>query len=80
MDFNKVAQEILELQNKMQIYQNRNNKLKELLAELLKENLKLQKKIEKESDELNKLYLQLNMYFNKRMISNIENIYKEASK
>lgn len=79
MDFNKVAQEILELQNKVQIYQCRNNKLKDLLTELLKENLKLEKKFEKETDELNKLYLQLNMYFTKRMIKNIENVYREAS-
>ena len=47
MDFNKIAQEILELQNKVQAYQIRNNKLKELLTGLLKEHLKLEKKLEK---------------------------------
>ena len=78
MDFNKIAQEILELQNKVQAYQIRNNKLKELLTGLLKEYLKLEKKFEKETDELNKLYLQINMYFTKRMINSIENIYKES--
>lgn len=79
MDFNKIAQDMMDLQEKLEAYKVRNDKLKDLLTQLLKEKIKLDKKFEKETDELNKLYLQLNIYFIKKMIDNIQNIYKESS-
>lgn len=78
MDFNKIAEEMLELQKKIEIYQIRNNKLKDLLTLMLKELSKLQKKYDKETDELNKMFIQISIIHYKKFIGYLEKIYKDA--
>ena len=80
MDFNKITQEIVELQNKVEAYEKQNNKIKVMLNKLCKEKNKLKNKLEKETIELNKLYIQINLYFIDRLISDIEKIYVEDDK
>lgn len=79
MNFNKIAQDMIALQEKLEVYQIRNNKVKELLTFLVKEYSKLEKKYNKETDEIQKLLLQLEMLYTKKMIHYIEDIYREAS-
>lgn len=79
MDFNKIAKDMFDLQEKLNIYQTRNNKIKDLLTQLVKDYTKIEKKLSKEKDEIQKLIIQLELLYTKRMINYIENIYKEAS-
>lgn len=78
MDFNKIAKDMMDLQTKLVVYEKRSCETKELLTKLLKENLKLEKKLEKETDEIDKLFIQIKIQFNKRMIHQIESIYKNS--
>lgn len=78
MDFNKIANDIMVLQEKLTVYQIRNNKVKDLLTKLVKDYSKLEKNFNKENDDIQKLLIQLEMLYTKRMISYIENVYKEA--
>lgn len=80
MDFNKIAKDMLDLQTKLEVYEARNNQVKELLTILLKENLKLEKKLEKEESEIDKITMQLKIAYNKKMIKYVEGIYIEAGK
>lgn len=80
MDLNKIAKDMMDLQSKLEIYEARNNEVKDLLTRLLKDNIKLEKKLEKETDEIEKLYLQLKILYNKKMIHHIEGIYKSSIK
>lgn len=79
MDFNKIAKDMFDLQEKLNVYQTRNNKTKDLLTQLVKDYTKIEKKFSKEKDEIQKLIIQLELLYTKRMINYIENIYKEAS-
>ncbi len=79
MNFNKLAQDMIALQEKLEVYEIRNSKVKELLTFLLKEYTKIEKKYNKETDEIQKLFLQLEMLYTKKMIHYIEDIYREAS-
>lgn len=79
MDFNKIAKDMFDLQEKLNVYQTRNNKIKDLLTQLVKDYTKIEKKFSKEKDEIQKLIIQLELLYTKRMINYIENIYKEAS-
>ena len=78
MDLNKVAKEMMDFQTKLVVFEKRSNETKDLLTRLLKENLKLEKKLEKETDEIEILYIKLRIAYNKKMIHQIEGIYKNS--
>lgn len=79
MNFNKIAQDMIALQEKLEVYEVRNSKVKDLLTFLVKEYSKLEKKYNKEMNEIQKNLLHLEMLYTKKMIHYIEDIYKEAS-
>lgn len=78
MDLSKVAKEMMDFQTRLVVFEKRSNETKDLLTRLLKENLKLEKKLEKETDEIEILYMKLRIEYNKKMIHQIEDIYKNS--
>ncbi|MBQ9181896.1 MAG: hypothetical protein IJ134_04615 [Bacilli bacterium] len=78
MDLSKVAKEMMDFQTKLVVFEKRSNETKDLLTRLLKENIKLEKKLEKETDEIEILYMKLRIEYNKKMIHQIEEIYKNS--
>lgn len=59
MNFDKVINEMQELQNKIAVYEQKNKLIEDTIIQIDKEISKLEKKIEKETDLVNKQVLQL---------------------
>ena len=67
MDFNKVIEDMKNLQAKVDLYENKEKIITDAINSIQKDILKLEKKIEKESDEINKEILKLKVLIMKEV-------------
>lgn len=67
MDFNKVIEDMKNLQSKVDLYENKEKAITDAINSIQKDILKLEKKIEKESDEINKEILKLKVLIMKEV-------------
>lgn len=67
MDFNKVIEDMKNLQAKVDLYENKEKVINDAINSVQKDILKLEKKIEKESDEINKEILKLKVLIMKEV-------------
>ncbi len=59
MNFDKVINNMQELQNKIKIYEEKNKNIDNAIISIKKDILKLEKKLEKETDDVNKMILKI---------------------
>lgn len=69
MNFDKVINNMQELQNKIEVYEKNNKKISDTLLSLEKDISKLEKKLEKEQDEINKHILNIKILLMKDVIN-----------
>lgn len=67
MDFNRIIEDMKNLQAKVDLYENKEKITSDALNSIQKDILKLEKKIEKESDEINKEILKLKVLIMKEV-------------
>lgn len=73
MDFNKIIEDMKNLQSKVDLYSAKEKKIEETITSINKDILKLEKKIEKESDEINKEIMKLKILIMKDIIGRFNN-------
>ena len=72
MNFDKVINNMQELQLKVEDYKKKNNKIEDLINSLKKELIKLENKIEKEENEIDKTILMLKFLITKDIINKFD--------
>ena len=72
MDFNKIIDDMKELQEKVNLYENKIAIINDVCNTINKDILKLEKKIEKETDLINKEFLQLKLLIMKDVLNKFE--------
>lgn len=72
MDFNKVINDMKELQDKITSYENKDKKIQDAITSINKDIIKLEKKKEKETDEIEKTLLYLKLLIMKAVINRFE--------
>ena len=69
MNFNKVISNMQELQNKIEVYENKNKRIDETIILREKDITKLEKKLEKEQDEISKHIIDIKLLIMKEIIN-----------
>ena len=69
MNFNKVISNMQELQNKIEVYENKNKRVDETIILIEKDITKLEKKLEKEQDEISKHIIDIKLLIMKEIIN-----------
>ena len=69
MNFNKVISNMQELQNKIEVYENKNKRIDETIILIEKDTTKLEKKLEKEQDEISKHIIDIKLLIMKEIIN-----------
>lgn len=67
MDFNKIIDDMKNLQSKVDLYENKQKVIMDAINSIQKDILKLEKKIDKEPDEINKEILKLKVLIMKEV-------------
>lgn len=68
MDFNKVINNMQELQQKVKIYEQRNKLINDAIESIKKDIMKLNKKIDNEKNELDKHILEIKVLIMKEVV------------
>lgn len=68
MDFNKVINNMQELQQKVEIYEQRNKLINDAIESIKKDIMKLNKKIDNEKNELDKHILEIKVLIMKEVV------------
>lgn len=69
MNFNKVISNMQELQNKIEVYENKNKRIDETIILIEKDITKLENKLEKEQDEISKHIIDIKLLIMKEIIN-----------
>ena len=69
MNFNKVISNMQELQNKIEVYENKNKRIDDTIILIEKDITKLEKKLEKEQDEISKHIIDIKLLIMKEIIN-----------
>lgn len=69
MNFNRVISNMQELQNKIEVYENKNKRIDETIILIEKDITKLEKKLEKEQDEISKHIIDIKLLIMKEIIN-----------
>lgn len=69
MNFNKVISNMQELQNKIEVYENKNKRIDETIILIEKDITKLEKKLEREQDEISKHIIDIKLLIMKEIIN-----------
>lgn len=77
MNFDKTVKEMIEIQNTLDMYIKRNDKIMEQKKKLLKKLFKLQKKYEKEKDSITKIFIEFEIQSTKDMLDLVEFILND---
>lgn len=77
MNFDKTVKEMIEIQNTLDMYIKRNDKIMEQKNKLLKKLFKLQKKYEKEKDSITKIFIEFEIQSTKDMLDLVEFILND---
>lgn len=72
MKFDKIINDMQELQNKIKVYEEKNKKIEDALNSLKKETLKLEKKIADSKDNIDKHILGIRLEIMKEIIGKFE--------
>ena len=72
MKFDKIINDMQELQNKIKVYEEKNKKIEDALNSLKKETLKLEKKIADSKDNIDKYILGIRLEIMKEIIGRFE--------
>lgn len=72
MDFNKVINNMHELQSKIEVYELKNKNINEAINSIEKDIIKLEKKINNSKDEIDKHILSIKLVFMKEIVKRFE--------
>jgi len=78
MNFDKTVKEMIEIQNTLDMYIKRNDKIMEQKSKLLKKLFKLQKKYEKEKESITKIFIEFEIQSTKDMLDLVEFILNDS--
>ena len=72
MNFDKIINNMQELQSKIEVYEQKNKNIEDSIASIKKDILKLEKKKESSKDELDKHILSIKLIFMKEIVKRFE--------